>query len=44
MTQDVDISRISRLLGVIDFVSIRSGDFLFQEGDAADALYIVKAV
>ena len=43
MTQDVDVSRISRLLGVIDLVSIRRGDFLFQEGDAADALYIVKS-
>ena len=43
MTQDVDVSRISRLLGVIDLVSIQSGDFLFREGDAADALYIVKS-
>src|SRR5580692_2649238 len=43
MTQDVDVSRISRLLGVIDLVSIRRGDFLFQEGDDADALYIVKS-
>jgi len=43
MTQDVDVSRISRLLGVIDLVSIRSGDFLFRKGDAADALYIVKS-
>jgi CRP-like cAMP-binding protein len=43
MTQDVDLARISRLLGVIDFVSIQQGDFLFQEGDAADALYIVKS-
>ena len=42
MTQDVDVSRISRLLGVIDLVSIHSGDFLFREGDDADALYIVK--
>ena len=42
MTQDVDVSRISRLLGVIDLVSIRRGDFLFREGDDADALYIVK--
>jgi CRP/FNR family cyclic AMP-dependent transcriptional regulator len=43
MTQDVDVSRISRLLGVIDLVSIRRGDFLFQKGDDADALYIVKS-
>ena len=43
MTQDVDVSKISRLLGVIDLVSIQSGDFLFREGDAADALYIVKS-
>jgi CRP-like cAMP-binding protein len=42
MTQDVDVPRISRLLGVIDLVSIRRGDFLFREGDTADALYIVK--
>jgi CRP-like cAMP-binding protein len=42
MTRDVDVSRISRLLGVIDLVSIQSGDFLFHEGDEADALYIVK--
>jgi CRP-like cAMP-binding protein len=42
MAQDVDVSKISRLLGVIDLVSIRPGDFLFQEGDDADALYIVK--
>lgn len=43
MTQDVDVSRISRLLGVIDLVSIRSGDFLFRQGDDADAFYIVKS-
>jgi CRP/FNR family cyclic AMP-dependent transcriptional regulator len=43
MTRDVDVSKISRLLGVIDLVSIRRGDFLFQEGDAADALYIIKS-
>ena len=43
MTQDVDVSRISRLLGVIDLVSIQRGDFLFQKGDDADALYIVKS-
>jgi CRP/FNR family cyclic AMP-dependent transcriptional regulator len=42
MTQDVDVSKISRLLGVIDLVSIHRGDFLFQEGDDADALCIVK--
>ena len=43
MARDVDVSRISRLLGVIDLVSIRSGDFLFREGEVADALYIVKS-
>jgi CRP-like cAMP-binding protein len=42
MTQYIDVLRISRLLGVIDFVSIRRGDFVFREGDDADALYIVK--
>jgi NTE family protein len=42
MTQDIDVPRISRLLGVIDLVSIRRGDFVFREGDDADALYIVQ--
>jgi CRP-like cAMP-binding protein len=42
MTQDIDVPRISRLLGVIDLVSIRRGDFVFREGDTADALYIVQ--
>ena len=43
MRRDIDVPRISRLLGVIDLVSVSSGDFLFREGDAADALYIVKS-
>ena len=42
MAGDIDVSRISRLLGVVDVVSVRSGDFLFWEGDAADAFYMVK--
>jgi CRP-like cAMP-binding protein len=42
MTQDIDVPRISRLLGVIDLVSVRRDDFVFREGDDADALYIVK--
>jgi len=42
MAGDIDVSRISRLLGVVDVVSVRSGEFLFREGDAADAFYIVK--
>jgi CRP-like cAMP-binding protein len=30
------------LLGVIDMVALQPGDFLFQEGDVADGLFIVR--
>jgi CRP-like cAMP-binding protein len=43
MARHLDVARISRLLGVIELVSVRPGDFLFQENDEADALYVVRA-
>ena len=43
MPYEINLPRIARLLGVIDIVSVGPGEFLFREGDGADALYIVKS-
>lgn len=43
MEAKIDISQISRLLGVVDIVSVASGDFLFKEKDKADGFYIVRS-
>jgi CRP-like cAMP-binding protein len=39
---EVNLATIGRLLGVMDIVSVPSGEFLFREGDDANALYIVR--
>jgi CRP/FNR family transcriptional regulator, cyclic AMP receptor protein len=39
---EIDVAQISRLLGVVDVVSVARGDFLFKEGDKADGFYIVR--
>jgi CRP-like cAMP-binding protein len=43
MGAKIDIALISRLLGVVDIVSVAPGDFLFREGDKADGFYIVRS-
>lgn len=42
MTDKIDIAEISRLLGVVDIVSIARGDFLFRAGDEANGFYVVR--
>jgi CRP/FNR family cyclic AMP-dependent transcriptional regulator len=37
-----DTEEITQLYGATEIVRLRSGDFLFREGDEGDALYIVK--
>jgi CRP/FNR family cyclic AMP-dependent transcriptional regulator len=43
MRHEINLARIARLLGVIDIVSVHPGNYLFREGDNADALYIVRS-
>jgi CRP/FNR family cyclic AMP-dependent transcriptional regulator len=43
MTHEVNLATLGRLLGVVDVVSVCPGNFLFREGDAAAALYIVRS-
>jgi CRP-like cAMP-binding protein len=43
MAHHLDLPKIVRLLGVVDIVSLQPGAFLFEEGAAADALYIVRS-
>src|SRR5262249_50563660 len=40
---EVNLATIGRLLGVMDVVSVPSGEFLFREGDDACAVYIVRS-
>jgi CRP/FNR family transcriptional regulator, cyclic AMP receptor protein len=42
MSQEAGFAMIARLSGEAETISLRPGDFLFREGDDADALYIVK--
>ena len=37
------LDKIAQLSGACQTVSLRSGEFLFREGDDADALYVVKS-
>jgi CRP/FNR family transcriptional regulator, cyclic AMP receptor protein len=37
-----DVENVERLCGVPEIVMLRSGEFLFREGDEGNALYIVK--
>jgi CRP/FNR family cyclic AMP-dependent transcriptional regulator len=43
MEAQTDIAHISRLLGVVDIVSVAPGDFLFKEEDKAGGFYIVRS-
>jgi CRP-like cAMP-binding protein len=43
MAHELNLSKIARLLGVIEIVTLRPGEFLFREGDDADGLFIVKS-
>lgn len=38
-----NVEKLERLYGATEIVSLRSGEFLFKEGDQGDALYIVKS-
>jgi CRP/FNR family transcriptional regulator, cyclic AMP receptor protein len=38
-----DVEKVPQLYGASEIVRLRSGDFLFREGDEGDALYIVKS-
>jgi NTE family protein len=42
-SREINLATIARLLGVMDVVSVPSGEFLFREGDDAHALYIVRS-
>jgi len=41
MSQDCDFSAIADQRALTEKISVRPGEFLFREGDDADALYIV---
>ena len=41
--QGFDVEKGVQLLGAPETITLRSGHFLFQEGDEGDALYIVKS-
>jgi CRP/FNR family cyclic AMP-dependent transcriptional regulator len=43
IVQGFDIKQVEQLYGATEIVRLRSGDFLFREGDKGDALYIVKS-
>jgi CRP/FNR family cyclic AMP-dependent transcriptional regulator len=43
MAHQLNLSKIARFLGVIEIISLRAGEFLFREGDAADGLFIVRS-
>jgi len=43
IVQGFDVEKVAQLYGATEIVTLRSGDFLFREGDAGDALYIVKS-
>jgi CRP/FNR family cyclic AMP-dependent transcriptional regulator len=43
MENKIDIARISRLLGVVDIVSVGPGDFLFKKGNQGTGFYIVRS-
>lgn len=40
---EFDAEKVSQLYGETGIVGLRSGDFLFREGDEGDAFYIVKS-
>jgi CRP/FNR family cyclic AMP-dependent transcriptional regulator len=42
MDERADLAGVLELCGQSEIVSIRAGDFLFQEGDPAHALFILK--
>ena len=41
--QGFDVEKVAQLYGATEIVTLRSGYFLFREGDEGDALYIVKS-
>ena len=43
MAQEFDLNQIIQLPGSGETVSLLPGEFLFREGDDADALYVVKS-
>jgi CRP-like cAMP-binding protein len=43
MVQEQVFSKVARQNGLEAKISLRSGEFLFQEGEAADAFYIVAS-
>jgi CRP/FNR family cyclic AMP-dependent transcriptional regulator len=42
MVQELDVSEIVKLCSPAESVVLHPGEFLFQEGDEAHALYVVK--
>jgi CRP/FNR family transcriptional regulator, cyclic AMP receptor protein len=38
-----DVEKVTELYGATEIVRLRSGEFLFKEGEDGDALYIVKS-
>jgi CRP/FNR family cyclic AMP-dependent transcriptional regulator len=38
-----DPEEVAELYGATEIIRLRSGDFLFREGDEGDALYLVKS-
>ncbi len=43
IVQGFDVEKVTQLYGATEMVTLRSGDFLFLEGDEGDALYVVKS-
>jgi CRP/FNR family cyclic AMP-dependent transcriptional regulator len=43
IVQGFDVEKVAQLYGATEIVRLRSGNFLFREGDEGDALYIVKS-
>jgi len=43
IVQGFDVEKAAQLYGATEIVRLRSGNFLFREGDEGDALYIVKS-
>jgi CRP/FNR family cyclic AMP-dependent transcriptional regulator len=43
IVQGFDVEKVEQHFGATEIVTLRSGNFLFREGDEGDALYIVKS-
>ena len=43
MARRFDVEKVAQLYGATETITLRSGNFLFREGDEGDALYIVKS-